>query len=708
MIPAEPPQGSGDDSPKLSEEKAQKARDEINAKINELLSIGQQYDPLGVLSRVCLHLLFSFDPEHRDKGSEQGEAVAEFLLSLYAAQPYPNTPEPPSPPVIQRCLDLIEDTLQQASVYHTLFSRGKGLDRNEEQVSIELRLHTLHVRGDAYFEHTVTDFLALCAPHDGFLKEHFGFTSAELLDTSLHAEKTILNAVNVERGANFDEYDRLESESRTIPASDTAKREDMARRASAWWEQFNQLGGPQLFRLQSRHAADESVFRQLSLEFGGNAAFLTGMPKWRGWPLNPSRVSLRPLLRHGDNYYAFHPQLFARSASQVVENLINEADETYWREKFLPQRDAYVEREALALLARALPGCRNHATLFYEVIEEGNPKWVEADGLVEYGDALFIVEAKAGSLHRSAQRGAIPRFRKDAEECIDYAYHQALRTERYIQDRKVAIFYDEDRKERVRVRGHNYRHFFLVCVVREQFVPLPVQLPLLRQLGFLAGGRWPWIVSLSDLRVITEVVQRPTLLPFYLLRRLQANEHAKLQVIDELDLFMHFLDQGLYFKGDKNFEQSTHYALSGFTEKLDQYYRQRYAGGRDVQPPRMKLPAELERLLTALETARPPFFVSAALAILQYDSKGREQMAEAIPGLESRFLEARVVRLLALNSHDADASGIILACAPAGTPQETPALHRAYQLAAKHNIKNGVLILWDPPLERHRFTIVIF
>lgn len=56
----------------------------------------------------------------------------------------------------------------------------------------------------------------------------------------------------------------------------------------------------------------------------------------------------------------------------------------------------------------------------------------------------------------------------------------------------------------------------------------------------------PWIVSLHDLKVITELLQGPHLV-HYLCRRDRLNRWACVYAFEEPDWLGHYLDRGLYF-----------------------------------------------------------------------------------------------------------------------------------------------------------------
>ena len=126
-----------------------------------------------------------------------------------------------------------------------------------------------------------------------------------------------------------------------------------------WRHEIDRLGDPSVFRLTPDTEATALVYELLYMEFGQNAEFTEKLPKWRGWPLNPSAIYVRPLVKHGGDFYLFHVPLLERSALKLLEQIIKDADESYWQQSFLPKRDRYLENTALELLRNLLPGCRS-------------------------------------------------------------------------------------------------------------------------------------------------------------------------------------------------------------------------------------------------------------------------------------------------------------------------------------------------------------
>ena len=84
----------------------------------------------------------------------------------------------------------------------------------------------------------------------------------------------------------------------------------------------------------------------------------------------------------------------------------------------------------------------------------------------------------------------------------------------------------------------------------DQFGQLGVALGDLADSGLVGNGCLPWIASIHDLHVIARVVDRPAEFLLYLRRRTDSGVARHYRGCDELDLFMHFMNGGLYVEDD--------------------------------------------------------------------------------------------------------------------------------------------------------------
>lgn len=655
----------------------------IDEHIGTLRELGLSFNPLQLLSRVALHHLLT-PAEGMSAPHEQSEAQVEYLLNLFLASTFPAQAPSPSPSDIQKCIDVLADFHSQATVYYALNTKAKSGDRNETELILLQRLQTLHVRGDAYQKHYQQTFQGIASQHDEFLKNAYGFTSEDLWQATEHIYQSVQRAI----GAAFEALESGLMESGNAQGA------------------IDGFGGPEVFEVVPRDDQERNIFQMLCIGFGENAEFWDGIPRWRGWPLNPSKFLDRPLVRHNHRYYAFHLPRLLRNTLSIVESLIRQANAGYWQNTFLKRRDDYVEAEAIRLIAGLLPGCTAYSNLYYGYKESGEDRRAELDGLIVFDDCLLIVEVKASGLSDASKRGAPDSLRTDLAASLDKAYSQAQRVLNVIRSTAEVAFTDAAGADRLKLRFTDYKRVFLISVTREHFASLATQLHIVRKLGFIQGVEWPWAVCLDDLRVMADMFELGALFLHYLTRRVAINEHEKLATVDEIDLLGLFFDNGLYPESLPNFQDSSMILLSGFSDPFDEYYRD-VSRGRTVEKPKYPLPDRMRRLLGTLQKFRPRHFATGSLHLLAYGSTAQDQIDSFLPRCEKGLSRNRETLLVMGDDKRQEAPLLTFACAVEGTALESQLIERARQHKAKAGSSEGALFIWMPPLTSGKLRVCL-
>lgn len=169
----------------------------------------------------------------------------------------------------------------------------------------------------------------------------------------------------------------------------------------------------------------------------------------------------------------------------------------------------------------------------------------EADGLFLIEDVAICVEVKGKSISQQARGGQVRRLSADVEAVITDATTQALRLEGHI--RVNGGLWLEDRSW---LDLSFVREIRSVAVALDDLGPLSTGFDELVRAGVITSERFPWIVTLHDLMVVAEVIERPTELLLYLRRRTESGVSLNSASFDELDHFMLFLSGGLSMDPD--------------------------------------------------------------------------------------------------------------------------------------------------------------
>lgn len=178
---------------------------------------------------------------------------------------------------------------------------------------------------------------------------------------------------------------------------------------------------------------------------------------------------------------------------------------------------------------------------------------VEGDGLFLIDDVAIVVEVKAKSVAAQARRGDVRRLESDLKATIGDANNQAMRLQTLIEANRGIWLAPDSWLELSHI--HEVRS---VVVLLDDVGPLGIAIGDLQTAGLLSRRKPPWVASLHDLTVIAEICDRPGEFLLYLRRRTDSGVATHYRAVDELDLFMLFLEGGLYVEDDPEEVRRTH------------------------------------------------------------------------------------------------------------------------------------------------------
>lgn len=692
----------------------------IDDAIEELLELFRRCDPLELIARYARHhLVVGVDTEPDDSRSE---SRVEYLISLATSQALPVDAAYPTPDDIQRCFDLVDSVFVSVSVYQGFnkMRSGHPLDAQSE-LSADLQLNALHVRGDGFYHHMRQRFEDVVGQHDEFFIKRVGFgirqfhafidSIEERMNDRLEHDQYInvrpLQELMRSIAKEFELPLEQIASGGAPPAAIAVMREKYASQIEAAKSKFDRAAPADIFRIEPTSESEAKLLSAFSCSFGDNAEFLTKLPACKGWPLNPTVFSNKPIVRAREAFYIFHVQFLGRSAFRLFEQLAAEHDGRYRTGAYLRSRDEYVETESLRLIAGALPGCATYRNLRYEYMTgEGQLKQGEVDGVVTFDDNCLIIEAKAHGFSAAARRGA-PSFIEDVALSIGNSYDQAARLNRELERRDFVEMSDEKGNSVLRLEKSHFQKVFLISVTFEALPIVATKLPSVKQLGLIPGREWPWSVCLDDLRVVVEILDRPSLFLHYLIRRVRINDLPKVHARDELDYLMNYVYQGLFFETDPGYKKFDELVLADHTRELSRYYRRIHGFGSSGKKPRVRLSGRVKQFLDLLERARPRHFTTAALALLEYDGKTRDELLRELPTQLKRLREADRMLFAAICCRD-DAIALFTCVVPSVKDHRSLAGERCKrELLPKHGISRAVLVIMEPPIAAGRMEVIL-
>jgi hypothetical protein len=217
-------------------------------------------------------------------------------------------------------------------------------------------------------------------------------------------------------------------------------------------------------------------------------------------------------------------------------------------------RGKYLEGCIQVLMARVLPGATAYHGFEYFIPKEeaeaaldpsAYTKLVEGDHLFVLDDVAVIVEDKAIPLSARSRSGEVKPLRKNLARAITKGAEQAGRLkERIASDRGLRL------RDETWLDLSAVRELHTVVTSLDDLSGVSTATALLVHAGVLASDNIPWTVSLHDLDLITELVDRPAEFLLYLRRRTNPLTTLMFTAVDELDLFLTFFRGDLYVEPD--------------------------------------------------------------------------------------------------------------------------------------------------------------
>jgi hypothetical protein len=502
-----------------------------------------------------------------------------------------------------------------ANLYAGLnFQGGPRHRRSEETPSDRVLsyawLYHTHVRGHAY-DHQIRDLdTELFSPFSTELRRDLGCDVSDVFEILDELKAIVTRQVNDlldnarEHRADFV---RLAAE-RGVTGRKAQDQVARAMRAS-WlyasiWNAF--IVTPAAF---GSPAKAEAVLKTFSMRFGSGGSSLPG-------PLREVRE--RPIIGLDDGSYLCHlgPILHLAVEGRLEATL--EADPSSWP-RYEIHRKEVVESRAARYLAQAMPRATVHRNTRYQ---GSDGKEYELDVLAVLDRTVIFCECKAGRMDWIGRRIG------KARDVLRAGHDQGLRALDELATRGLEL----TTAEGLTVNLERDLDAFLVVVTLDEPVAWATNTKDAVEAELFRNRAVPWAINLASLELIADLVDLNSHVPLFLLRRSQLVNSGKLGPTDELDLFMCYCQNGLYFSKE-DLEGYNQIALSSFTGPLDDYYLFRSGiRERPAQKPEVKMGGtpRFKSLLKRIEDQENAGWLDAAVTLMQLSSSGRSDFLKAL------------------------------------------------------------------------------
>lgn len=256
-------------------------------------------------------------------------------------------------------------------------------------------------------------------------------------------------------------------------------------------------------------------------------------------------------------------------------------------------------------------------------------KQVEGDGLFIVDDVAIVVETKGKSMADQSRRGDVKRLLRDLTATVGDACAQAKRVQDLIEANHGIWLANGTWFDLAHIREVRS-----VVVLLDDVGPLGTAIGQLQEAGIVSNVMPPWISSLHDLSTIAQVCDRPAEFLHYLRVRTDSPATSHFLALDELDLYMLFLQGDLWVDKD---EAAGINVVDDHCRELNAWMDRHAAHEIDVpnKPSFNAVPATLE-LVDAISTGRAPGWLRCGADLLSLDGKVQRQIFEVVSELRRR------------------------------------------------------------------------
>ena len=634
------------------ERAAATARSEATEAALHIATIAEPYDAFDVLECVRLSQLFNNPETYRETEHEGSAAIIEFTALVLAARGHRKGTSSATGDYRERADAVVQDVLNEARTAieagMMAISLGAMVDADEStSMQLGALLRELNVRNLSFphmLEDTLTDLFDEPSVEED-CRAAMGCTVREIRAVftalqSLHAERWRQRFKAIHEFENLMRREKAKADN--APADYVPSPEALAESKALWDAAWSNPADTSIFAvgvIADAASVDQEQVRSALDVFAVDMAERDATEAAQDFFAGGAPFRTRPLLRDpGGRSVVVHDGLLLPAIRKRVEQKLNAA--ARW-DRYAKHRGEYLERAALALLSPHFPTAVVHHAFEYFIpnpdatTPEESParftKLVEGDGLLVVDDVALIIEAKAGALTQPSRAGDAKRLARDLRKIVTDAAEQAARLRDRMRDDGGLRLRDGSWLDLSHVREAH-----TIAVSLEDLSGIATVTSELVRAGVLTGPELPWTVSLHDLRIISELVERPAEFLLYLRRRTEPDVTRRFHAIDELDFFLEFYAKGLYVEPDpdrvmaelpqfgeptvatrRRFRQQPLDMLTSRTDGLDAWYFHELGIRKTPAPkPRLNANPELCTLIDALAIRGDPGWLRVGTTLL--------------------------------------------------------------------------------------------
>lgn len=325
---------------------------------------------------------------------------------------------------------------------------------------------------------------------------------------------------------------------------------------------------------------------------------------------------------------------------------------------------------------------------------------VEADLLLVLDHVALCAEVKAGDLRPRTRQGGVAQLGGDLKKTVREAAEQADRL-RDLIIKNHGLWLDGGQW----LDLGDIREIHSIAVTLDDLGPVSLMMEQLVRSGTLPQIQLPWIVSLHDLIVTSEILTKPGQFLTYLRRRTNRDASIWITAADELDVLMWFVTGGFYFEANPDriaannpnrrrptARERRTYAEQGrtyvgtFTDKLDAWYYWREGiSSDDRQRPSRRMQPRLEQICSQLRDMQRDGWWRLWSDLDGLSEQAQTRLADAISEVQRQTSQDGGFHTVVFGGHDDTGSWLILVASGPSTAESMAHL-QTYLRAKKHSV----------------------
>lgn len=625
---------------KLSRRRSHFERD-IQVKRQKLLELLSSEGAADILALASLSYIYRDPNIVKESENDRSPAHLEYLgLQALSVGLEPAIAKPPPAEfahITFRALRLVRHIFGRKHLLveiDAFASVSSGVDRAAVEYQRNTQLNSMNVRISS-FPHYIRRVTEKCfEPFDDRCREVLGFTakdaiavSESLVESRLLPNMELLQELVDTRNDLQRQYNRLRDGDRRIPFPawtlrlphyDTQLAIDLLA-----WSEFESLELASFTSTEMAEAASVPIPAASSVLSKFCASDRDFEEKHHAFPVGAHPLTTKPILSYATRFLMPAPQMLLEAIRPRMEALLHDPKSPLWQQ-YTKHRGKYLERESIELLGSALVGSSSWRSVSWRSPTAAG----EIDGLVHLGDVCLQIQCKSGKITAAARRGSDSHMATDVDKLISRAteQHQALMNETTTTPLKE-LGLSPSQTEALQSPLQ-----FQVIVTLDDLVVWATLASRLKTIGQLpAGQEIPWVLSLTDLMVVVDMLKNAELVD-YLVRRQRLERDGRVIAHDEQDWLGHYITDALCFGTLP--EHASHerpVLLPSQSEQFDAWIS--YDAGRRDAPtkqPRQYLPTNLRELIDRLQLERPDHWVIATVVLLDGDRTSRTKLSQQI------------------------------------------------------------------------------